>query len=121
MAINGRNHRKNGRTELNLWVMPNAGFATRSILQPLIDEYERQHPNVQVRLTIHPWSLAWSLLMDVIKGRYMGPKPDVIQIGTTWAATLAYLGALDAVPETGVLPEEDRMSAYIWEIGRAHV
>jgi multiple sugar transport system substrate-binding protein len=117
MAINGRNHRKNGRTELNLWVMPNAGFATRSILQPLIDEYERQHPNVQVRLTIHPWSLAWSLLMDVIKGRYMGPKPDVIQIGTTWAATLAYLGALDAVPETGVLPEEDRMSAYIWDPG----
>ncbi len=105
------------KSELHFWVMPNVGFATREILQGFIQEFERQHPDVRVQLTVHPWSLAWNRFMDVIKGRYTGPLPDVLQIGTTWVATLAFLGALEKVPNANVLPQDDAMSAYIWDPG----
>lgn len=109
---NGQN-----RKELNFWVMPNAGFSTRRVLDPYIQEFEKRHPGVSVRLTIHPWSLGWNRIMDMVKGRYSGPKPDVLQVGTTWVATLAYLGVLENIPDTSVLPEDDRQSAYIWDPG----
>lgn len=116
MAQVSKNGNKN-RTELNFWVMPNVGFATRSVLQPFIDEFERQNPDIHVNLTIHPWSLTWTRLMDVVKGRYVGTSPDVMQVGTTWIATLVHLGALDKVPLSAVLAEADKMSAYVWDPG----
>lgn len=111
-----KNELKN-RKELNIWVMPNAGFSTRPIMENTIREFQREHPQVDINLTIHPWSLAWSRLMDVVKGRYLGPQPDVVQIGTTWAATLSYLGALEQVPAEGIFANEDQMSAYVWDPG----
>jgi multiple sugar transport system substrate-binding protein len=87
-------------TEINFWVMPNAGFSTRPILAEAIEEFEQLNPDVKIRLTVHPWSLSWARSMDVIKGRFEGPRPDVLQVGTTWVPTLVYLGALDEVPST---------------------
>ncbi len=110
-------HSQTKKRDIHFWVMPNVGFSTRSVLHPLISEFERTHPDVRVILSIHPWSLAWNRLIDVIKGRYVGPTPDVLQIGTTHVATLAYLGALDKIPDASVLPQEDAMSAYIWDPG----
>lgn len=109
--------RKRKKRDLNFWVLPNAGFSTRAVLQPLISEFERKWPDVQIRLTVHPWSLGWDRLMEVIKGRYLGPIPDVVQVGTTWVATLSYLGALEKIPSAKVLPGNDKMSAYIWDPG----
>lgn len=95
--------RRHSKTELNFWVMPNAGFATRPILQTFVDEFEAAHPDVKVRLVIHPWSLAWNRFMEVIKGRNIKAAPDVLQVGTTWVTTLSYLGALEKVPaEIGI-------------------
>jgi multiple sugar transport system substrate-binding protein len=91
--------RRHSKTELNFWVMPNAGFSTRPILQSLVDEFESTRPDVKVRLVIHPWSLAWNRFMEVIKGRNTKTAPDVLQVGTTWVTTLNYLGALEKVPE----------------------
>src|SRR5438067_6619948 len=69
---------------LNFWVMPNAGFATRGILQEYIREFEAARPHIRVHLNVHPWSLAWSRVMDVVKGRNTRSVPDVFQVGTTW-------------------------------------
>jgi len=90
--------RRHTKTELNFWVMPNAGFATRPVLQAFVDEFEAARPDVKVRLIIHPWSLAWNRFMEVIKGRNVKSTPDVLQVGTTWVTTLNYLGALEKVP-----------------------
>jgi multiple sugar transport system substrate-binding protein len=90
--------RRHSKTELSFWVMPNAGFATRPLLQSLVDEFEASRPDVKVRLVIHPWSLAWNRFMEVIKGRNVKTAPDVLQVGTTWVTTLSYLGALEKVP-----------------------
>lgn len=105
------------KTELNLWVMPNAGYTTKSILQALIQEFEGEHPDTSVRLTVYPWSLGWSRLMEVVKGRYLGALPDVLQVGTTWVATLAHLGALERVPESNWLSDNEDLSTYIWDPG----
>lgn len=78
--------------------MPNAGFATRSLLLPTIEEFERKYPEIKIHLTVHPWSLSWNRFMDVIKGRNTSPAPDVLQVGTTWITTLGHLGALEPVP-----------------------
>ncbi len=101
------------KTELNFWVMPNAGFATRGILDGLIKEFEASRPDVRVKLTVHPWSLAWSRVMDVVKGRNTRNVPDVMQVGTTWITTLSYLGALEQVPEKPFGPREMRMATSI--------
>jgi multiple sugar transport system substrate-binding protein len=113
----GTNGKRSSKSEINFWVMPNAGVATRGILQTSVDEFERLNPDVKVNLVVHPWSLAWNRLVDVIKGRYLGPRPDVVQVGTTHVATLAYLGALDKIPDSGVLLDSDSMSTYIWDPG----
>ncbi len=118
LILNGSNGRTHHRSQdLHFWVMPNAGFATRQIIKSTIENFETLHPEVKVHLSIHPWSLAWNRFIDVIKGRYVGPAPDVLQVGTTHVATLAYLGALDKIPDASVLPQDDSMSAYIWDPG----
>ena len=101
------------KTELNFWVMPNAGFATRGILDGLVREFEASRPNVRVKLTIHPWSLAWNRVMEVVKGRNTRNIPDVMQVGTTWVTTLSYLSALELVPDHPFGPRENRMATSI--------
>lgn len=98
--------RRHHKTELNFWVMPNVGYATRPILQSYIQEFEKTHPDVKVRLTVLPWSLAWNRLMEVIKSRSVKSVPDVIQVGTTWVTTLSYLGALEKAPRLGGTDQE---------------
>ncbi|MCG3204690.1 MAG: hypothetical protein KCHDKBKB_01405 [Elusimicrobia bacterium] len=93
--------------------MPNAGFATRGILEKFIGEFEATHPHVKIKLTVHPWSLAWNRVMEVIKGRQTKNIPDVLQVGTTWVTTLSYLGALDQVPEQPLGHREQRIANSI--------
>jgi len=64
------------------------GICHRQILKSSIAEFEASHPDVHINLSIHPWSLAWNRFIDVIKGRYLGPAPDVLQVGTTHVDTL---------------------------------
>ncbi len=105
--------RRHNKMELNFWVMPNAGFATRSILERYIREFEEVRPDVRVILTVQPWSLAWNRVMEVIKGRQVRAMPDVMQVGTTWITTLSYLGALEQVPDNPFGPREHRMASSI--------
>ncbi len=107
---NGRRHNK---VDLNFWVMPNAGIATHEILNGIIREFEESRPDVHVKLTVQPWSLAWSRVMDVVKGREKRSIPDVLQVGTTWVTTLSYLGALEQVPDHPFGPREQRLATSI--------
>lgn len=98
--------RRPHRTELNFWVMPNVGFATRPLLQSYIDQYEQAHPDIKIRLTVLPWSLAWNRLMEVIKSRSAKNVPDILQVGTTWVTTLSFLGALEKAPRLSGTDQE---------------
>src|SRR5262245_44676309 len=105
--------RKQGKTDLHFWVMPNAGFATRGILEKIIAEFEHVRPDVRVCLTVHPWSLAWNRVMDVVKRQNVHALPDVMQVGTTWVTTLSYLGALEKVPDAPFGSREHRVATSI--------
>lgn len=105
--------RRHNKVELNFWVMPNVGYATRPILQSYIDEFERLRPEVKVKLTVLPWSLAWNRFMEVIKNRGLKSTPDVLQVGTTWVTTLSYLGALEKAPRSTTYSTGDQDAVSI--------
>ncbi|MFH1378834.1 MAG: extracellular solute-binding protein [bacterium] len=86
--------------KLNIWVMPNAGFSTRKILQTEIINFQKIHPEYQINLSINPWSKAWDAMMGFIKGRTVSPPPDIIQVGSTWSSTLTYLGVLRNITDS---------------------
>ncbi len=81
-------------TKLNLWIMPNAGFETRRVMQREIAFFRKENPGIEVNITVQPWFFAWDRLIAVAKRRDFQEFPDVIQIGGTWTTTLAALGAL---------------------------
>lgn len=91
---------------LNLWVMPNAGFDTGRVMQKEIAQFRRENPGYDVKVTVQPWHHAWDRLIAVAKKRDYRDPPDVIQIGGTWSATLAALGALMDI--TDFLADVDR-------------
>jgi len=93
--------------------MPNAGFATRGILAGYISDFEKERPDVHVKLTVHPWSLAWNRVMEVVKNQNPRSTPDVVQVGTTWVTTLSYLSALEQVPDTLFGTREQRVATSI--------
>ncbi len=92
--------------ELNLWVMPNAGFGTRRILEGLLRRFHQANPRIRVRTSTFPFSIVWDRLMTSLKRPHWPLYPDVLQIGSTWTCTLAFLGALREL--TPRLDELDR-------------
>ncbi|MFH1259133.1 MAG: extracellular solute-binding protein [Elusimicrobiota bacterium] len=115
---------------LHLWVMPDAGFDTRKIIESKLKIFKKSHPGVEISLSIIPWSQAWDRLMNLVKREEKTDLPDVIQVGNTWTATLAYLGAIaeltdevsqinkkDYIPQSWkycYLPGNERIFAVPW-------
>jgi multiple sugar transport system substrate-binding protein len=83
-------------TVLEVWAMGQEGEA----LARLVTGFEREEPNVEVRVQQIPWSAAHEKLLTAYVG---GTMPDVFQIGSTWVSELAALGALE--------PLDDRVAA----------
>lgn len=80
--------------ELNLWVMPNAGAFTHHVMERLLVPFHKKHSGIRVKVTVLPWSTAWTQLVSIAKHRRGEYAPDVLQVGNTWTCTLAYLGVL---------------------------
>ncbi|MFB7517736.1 extracellular solute-binding protein [Streptomyces sp. NPDC056144] len=62
----------------------------KNVLQPELDEFERQ-TGVKVKLEVIPWS---DLLNRILTATTSGQGPDVLNIGNTWSASLQATGAL---------------------------
>lgn len=61
------------------------------VLRQLLPEFERQHPDIHVRVQQIPWTAAHEKLLTAFVG---DATPDVAQIGNTWIAEFVALGAL---------------------------
>lgn len=72
---------------LRFWAMGREG----EVVQELVRDFEREHPGVRVRVQQIPWSAAHEKLLTSFVGRAL---PDVAQLGNTWIAEFAALGAL---------------------------
>ena len=76
---------------IRLWAMGNEAANTPALL----GEFERRNPGLRVSVQALPWTAAHEKLLTAYAGRSL---PDVSQIGNTWVAELAAIGALSPLP-----------------------
>jgi multiple sugar transport system substrate-binding protein len=62
------------------------------VVQQLVPEFERQNPGVRVHVQQFPFSAAHEKLLTAFVG---DATPDLAQLGNSWIAELAALGALE--------------------------
>lgn len=79
--------RADERTVLRFWGMGREG----EVVAQLIAEFEREHPQIHVEVQQLPWTAAHEKLLTAFAGDAL---PDVCQLGNTWLAEFAALGAL---------------------------
>ncbi len=99
------------RTIIDFWAMGGEGER----IKPLIAEFERTHPDVQVRLQQVPWSAAHEKLLTAFAGDAL---PDVCQLGNTWLAEFEALDALEDLTDrvaAGETIREDDFFAGVWQ------
>ncbi|MBI5464070.1 MAG: sugar ABC transporter substrate-binding protein [Ignavibacteriales bacterium] len=75
------------RTVIRFWGMGNEG----EMVRPLIQEFERVHPDIQVVAQQIPWTAAHEKLLTAFAG---DATPDVCQLGNTWLPEFTVLNAL---------------------------
>ncbi|MGH7731646.1 MAG: sugar ABC transporter substrate-binding protein [Candidatus Eiseniibacteriota bacterium] len=73
---------------LRFWAMGREG----EVVQELVRDFERENPGVRVRVQQIPWSAAHEKLLTAFVGE---ATPDIAQMGNTWMAEFAALGALE--------------------------
>lgn len=83
--------RADGITRLSFWAMGNEATHAPQILTA----FEAANPGVKVVVQPLPWSAAHQKLLTAYAGASL---PDVSQIGNTWVAELAAIGALSPTP-----------------------
>ena len=66
--------------------------AEGEVVQKLIPEFERRHPNIRVRIQQMPWTAAHEKLLTGFVG---DATPDITQLGNTWVPEFQTLGALE--------------------------
>ena len=93
--------RGSGPGTVTLWAMGNEG----ANVPKLMGGFERANPGLRVEVQPLPWTAAHEKLLTAYAG---GSLPDVSQIGNTWLAELAAIGALDPLPPTqqGLLQDQ---------------
>ena len=77
-----------GDAPLRFWAMGREG----EVVGELLAEFEREHPGSRVRVEQLPWSAAHEKLLTAFAG---DATPDIAQLGNTWIAEFAALGALE--------------------------
>src|SRR5262245_39027315 len=73
---------------LRFWAMGREG----EVVGELLTDFAREHPGLTVRVEQLPWTAAHEKLLTAFAG---DATPDVAQLGNTWIAELAALGALE--------------------------
>ena len=96
---------------LKLWAMGREG----EVVETLVRDFEREHPELRVQVQQMPWSAAHEKLITAVVG---GSTPDVAQLGNTWVpefATLRAIQPLDRyVAESHALAESSYFRG-IWD------
>ncbi|WP_425987391.1 extracellular solute-binding protein [Brevundimonas sp. TWP2-3-2] len=83
--------RNDGITRLSFWAMGNEATHAPQILTA----FEAANPGIKVVVQPLPWTAAHQKLLTAYAGASL---PDVSQIGNTWVAELAAIGALSPTP-----------------------
>lgn len=79
--------RDDTREVVRFWAMGYEG----EVVEQLIPEFERLHPDIHVEVQQLPWTAAHEKLLTAFAGDAL---PDVCSLGNTWIPEFALLGAL---------------------------
>lgn len=84
-------------------------FWDLAVIEPLVAEFEAQHPNVDIEVE----QLTWATGLEKIQAALAsGTQPDVCELGSTWLPRFSYEGVLDDVT---TVYEAERDSFLMWE------
>jgi multiple sugar transport system substrate-binding protein len=87
-AACGTSSGANDKVTLRFWGLGREG----EVVATLMDDFEREHPNIAVHVQQIPWTAAHEKLLTAQVG---GSSPDVAQLGNTWIAEFAAINALE--------------------------
>ena len=79
-----------GKTVLN-WFAPMSAGPELDIWQELIKEYEKEHPDIEVKLSVEPWNDYWTKIATMFAG---GQHPDLCWMHYSRWKDYAELGAI---------------------------
>jgi multiple sugar transport system substrate-binding protein len=98
--------RNDGITHLTFWAMGNEG----TNVPRLIPAFEAANPAIKVEVQPQPWTAAHQKLLTGYAGNSL---PDVSQIGNTWVAEMAAIGALSPTPPEAADLLSDQFAAVL--------
>ena len=90
-GLAGCGRRDDGITRLSFWAMGNEATNVPQILP----EFERLNPGIMVDVQALPWTAAHQKLLTAYAGDSL---PDLSQVGNTWVAEMAAIGAISPLP-----------------------
>ena len=99
-----------GRVELSFWAMGAEGEKVK----PLIDQFERENPDIRITVQAIPWGAANEKLLTAYAGQAL---PDICQLGNTWIPQFAMLDALmplDSIIEDSEVINPSNYFEGIW-------
>lgn len=79
-----------GKVQLRLWAMPNTS-RPQGDLEAIVKRFEDANPGIVVNVEILDWTSAWTKISNAANS---GSGPDVVQLGTSWCASVTDMGAL---------------------------
>lgn len=84
-----------GKVTLRLWAMTNTS-KPKDDLEKVLERFKASHPGIDVQVEILDWSAAWT---KITAAATSGAGPDVVQLGTTWNASITDIGSLLSVQD----------------------
>lgn len=99
---------------ITVWAMGEEGLN----LEQITPWFEQENPNIKVRVVQIPWNLAYDKMITAVAG---GTAPDLAQVGTTWMAAFAAMGALlplDEFVERSETVSADLFFPGSWSTGK---
>lgn len=76
---------------LSVWIMPNGSGDHAHNFDELVRPFLAADAQIEVQVTVLPWNEALGRIQKAVQG---GPAPDVVQLGSTWVASIAATGRL---------------------------
>ncbi|MFH1238946.1 MAG: extracellular solute-binding protein [bacterium] len=75
---------------INMWVWGTESIAEEKVkLEATI--FRKMFPDIEIKISLISWHDAWDSIMNAANE---AKGPDILQVGSTWNATLAYLGVI---------------------------
>lgn len=85
--ISSCHRHQSDQAEITFWAMGAEG----ENVQPLIRQFEAQHPDIKVKVQSIPWGAAHEKLLTAVAGQ---STPDICQLGNTWIPEFQAIGSL---------------------------